>query len=73
MGLFPKMPSGFKRVDFEILPPLNLLPSLMKLSMVIAAERHGELIANLQTYRPRLRNPLARPLCWVPAQSNDKN
>ena len=57
MSLLPKMLSGFKRIDFEIFPPLNLIPGLMKLSMVAAAKRHCELIADLKTDGSRLSKP----------------
>jgi hypothetical protein len=38
------MLGGFQRIDFEIFRPLNLIPGLMKLSMVAAAERNREFI-----------------------------
>lgn len=59
MGLFPKMLSGFKRIDFEIFPPLNLIPGLMKLSMVAAAKWNRKFIADLKTDGPRLCRPRA--------------
>ena len=32
MSLLPKMLSGFKRIDFEIFPPLNLIPGELRMS-----------------------------------------
>ena len=49
MGLFPKTPGCFQRIDFESVPPRNLIAGLMKLSVMPAAERDGEFIANLET------------------------
>ena len=48
MGLLPKILGDFQRVDVEILPPRNLITSLMQLSVMAAAERHGELIADFK-------------------------
>ena len=49
MAFFPKVPSGIERIDFERFPPRDLIASLMKLPMVAATERDGELIADLKT------------------------
>ena len=57
MGLFPKMFCGFQCIDFERFPPRSLIASLMQLSMMASTKRHGELIADLETDRARLRKP----------------
>ena len=57
MGLFPKLLGIFQRIDFEGFPPSNLVPGLMKLPMVTTADGHGEFIADLKAYRPRLGEP----------------
>ena len=55
MGLHPKPSSNLQCIDPELFPPRNFIAGLMKLSMVTAAERHGELIADLKTNGSRLR------------------
>ena len=57
MALLPKTSSDLESIDLQVLPPRLLIASLMHLPMVPAAERHGELIADLKTDRPRLRKP----------------
>ena len=55
MALLPKTSSDLKSIDLQVLPPRLLVASLMHLSMMPTAERHGELITNLKTDCPRLR------------------
>ena len=57
MALLPKTVSCLESIDPQALPPGLLIASLMQLSMVTAAERHGELITDLETDRSRLRKP----------------
>ena len=57
MALLPKTVSCLESIDPQALPPCLLIASLMQLPMVPAAERHGELITDLKTDRPRLRKP----------------
>ncbi|MGB8045758.1 MAG: hypothetical protein WCF66_22665 [Pseudolabrys sp.] len=54
MALLPKTSSDLKSIDLQVLPPRLLIASPMHLPMVPAAERHGELVADLKTDRPRL-------------------
>ena len=55
MGLFPKLPSKRERIDVQILPPGDFISGLMHLPMMAAAEWHGELVADFNPQRPRLR------------------
>ena len=55
MALLPKTVSCLESIDLQALPPCHLIASLMQLSMVTTAERHGELITDLETDRPWLR------------------
>jgi hypothetical protein len=50
----PKIPGDFEGRDLEIGPPRNLVPKQVQVTMVIAAQRHGELVAHLATERARL-------------------
>ena len=50
----PKTPRDLQGIDLYGFPPGNLIASLMQLSMMPAAERDGELIADLKADRPRL-------------------
>ena len=55
MALLPKTVSCLESIDPQALPPRLLIASLMQLTMVPTAERHGELITHLETDRPWLR------------------
>ena len=55
MALLPKTASCLESIDPHALPPRLLVASLMQLSMVSTAERHGEFITDLKTDRPWLR------------------
>jgi hypothetical protein len=50
----PKVPGDFEGRDLEIGPPRDLIPKEVQVTMVIAAQRHGELVAHLATERTRL-------------------
>src|SRR5664280_85947 len=52
--LFPKSLGDLQRFDIQVVPPGHLVTCLMQLLMVITAERHGELIADLETQGARL-------------------
>ena len=64
--MFPKLFGSFDRVDFVSFPPRNLIASLMKLPMMPAAKRNGELIADLETDCPRLRKTQMMRVGWLP-------
>ena len=40
--------------DLKIRPPSNFIAKEMQIAMVVAAQRHGELVAHLATERARL-------------------
>jgi hypothetical protein len=48
VGLVPKPPGDFERIDVEVVPPRNLVACLVKLAVMAAAERNGELIADFE-------------------------
>lgn len=55
MALLPKPSGDFQSVDFSLLPPSQFITGLVQLAMVAAAERHGELVADLRADGARLR------------------
>ena len=70
MGLFPKLLGGFQRIDLKSLPPRCLIPGLMKLPMVPAAQRHSELITDLKTDGSRLSKPQMMRIGRLPPADN---
>lgn len=54
MCLVPVRPGYFERVYFATFPPRNFVTGLMKLTVMAAAKRDGELVADLEAERPRL-------------------
>ena len=62
MRLLPQSLGDRQGIDFEIPPPSHFIAGLMKLPMMTAAERHGELIADLETQRSRLSKP---QMMWI--------
>jgi hypothetical protein len=67
MRSLPKLPRDFQGVDPYVLPPSDFVTSLVQLSMMTAAERHGELITHLKTHRPRLRKTQVMWIGRLPA------
>ena len=57
MGLPPKTSGDLQRIDLQVLPPGHLIAGLMQLSMMATTERHGELVADLETARAQLGEP----------------
>ena len=55
--LLPKPLGSWQGINFEALPPGHFIASLMQLPMMTAAERHGELVADLETEAAGLRKP----------------
>ena len=53
--LFPKLPSERQGIDVERFPPGNLIAGLMKLPVMTATERDGELVADFKTDGSGLR------------------
>ncbi len=65
MRLKPQGPGSGERIDSGLAPPLSFITMAMELTMMPAAQRHGELIADLAPERPALRKAqvmgIARP------------
>src|ERR1035441_5591845 len=55
MALFPKPLGDLNRVDIQVVPPGHFVASLVQLTMMAAAERNGELIADFQAQGSGLR------------------
>jgi hypothetical protein len=66
MCLFPKTSRDLDGIDLQILPPSDLVAGLMSLPMVASAERHSELIADLEADRPRLRKTQVMRISRLP-------
>ena len=54
MRLIPKPLGVFQCVDVEVVPPCNLVASLVKLAVMTATERDGELVADFEAQSPWL-------------------
>ena len=54
MTLLPKSFGDLQGIDLQIFPKSGFVPGLMNLAVVSAAERDGELVADLATERLRL-------------------
>ena len=65
MSLLPKTTCDLDRIDLQILPPSDLVAGLMELPMVAAAKRNGELITDLETDRPGLREAQVMRIGWL--------
>ena len=65
--LFPQPLGDHQRVDVDRLPPSHLIASQMKLPMMTAAERDGELVADFETQGSRLRKPQVMRIGRLPA------
>jgi hypothetical protein len=58
-ALLPKSLGDFERVYLEVVPPGLLVAGLMQLSVMAAAKRDGEFIADLHSQRSGLGEPHA--------------
>ena len=65
MGLHPKVLGGLQGIDPEVFPPGLLIARLMQLSMVTAAERHGEFITDFKAHRSRLGKAQMMRVTWL--------
>jgi hypothetical protein len=54
MGFEPQPPGRDGRIDSRPVPPRRFIAMTMKLAVMAAAERHGELVADLAGKRPAL-------------------
>jgi hypothetical protein len=64
MGLKPQRAGGGGRIDASFLPPCRFVATAVDLAMMAAAERHGELIADLATKRPLLGKAQMMGIGW---------
>ena len=65
MGLHPKVLGGLQGIDPEVFPPGLFIARLIQLSMVTAAERHGEFIADFKAHRSRLGKAQMMRVTWL--------
>ena len=54
MGLVPKPFGNFQCVDIQVFPPRCFIAGLMQLTMMAAAQGHGELVADFKAQGPGL-------------------
>src|SRR5437870_4237517 len=54
-GRRPKLSRRFHRGNLQVDPPSHFVAMAMQFMMVLATERHGELVADLTSERPGLR------------------
>jgi hypothetical protein len=54
-AIVPKSLVDLQCINIKILPPRYFIASLMQLTVMAAAERHGKLIADLEAQGPGLR------------------
>jgi hypothetical protein len=64
--LFPKSLSDVEYIDLEALPPDHFIACLMQLTVMAAAERNGELVADFETKRSGLRKPQVMRVTGLP-------
>jgi hypothetical protein len=68
----PKRAGGGGRIYASLLPPCRFVATAMHLAMMAAAERHGELIADLAVECPALSKPEMMGTCRPPAANQAK-
>ena len=66
MIFLPKACCDLQCIDLEGFPPIFLIAGLMQLSVMTPAKRHGELITDFKTDRPRLRKAQMMWIGWLP-------
>jgi hypothetical protein len=54
MALLPELSGDFQSIDFLTFPPGDFVAGLVQLAMMTAAERYGELVADLHADGARL-------------------
>ena len=67
MALFPKSLGDLKRVDIQVVPPGHLVAGLVQLTMMAAAERNGELVADFKADGPGLGKAQVMRIGWLAA------
>ena len=72
MRLEPQRPRGDSRIDPGFTPPCGFIAAAVNLAMVAAAQRDGELIADLAAERAALREPQVMGIRQVVGRKSDK-
>ena len=67
MAFLPKSLGNWQGVDVEALPPGHFIASLMQLTMMTAAERNSEFVADFETQGSGLRKPQVMRIGWLSA------
>ena len=67
MGLFPQASGDLQWFDLEVVPPRHFIAGLMQLSVMTAAERNGELVADFKADGSRLGKPQVMWIGGLPA------
>ena len=65
MAFFPKLLGDLKHVDIQVMPPGYFVAGLVQLTMMAAAERYRELIADFEAQSPGLRKPQVMWVGWL--------
>ena len=65
MAFFPKALGDLQRFDIQVVPPGHFVASLVQLTMMAAAERNGELIADFQAQGPELGKAQVMRIGWL--------
>ena len=65
MALFPKLLGDLKRVDIQVMPPGYFVAGLVQLTMMVAAEGYGELIADFHAQGPGLGKAQMMRIGWL--------
>ncbi len=67
MGFIPEIARDASRIDTRILPPIDLDTGMVHLAVMSAAERHGELIADLDAETAGLREAKMVGIAGLPS------
>ena len=65
MSFLPKPLGDRKRVDIQVMPPGYFIAGLVQLTMMVAAEGYGELIADFQAQGPGLGKAQMMRIRWL--------
>ena len=72
MAFFPEPLGDLEWLNLEVFPPNDFVAGLMQLPMMTAAERDGELVADLETNGPRLGKPYVMRVARLPATNETR-
>ena len=67
MSLLPKGPRNLERLDLEFLPPSHFIAGIVQLPVMTAAQGNGELVADFEAERSRLRKAKMMRIAGLPA------